>query len=112
MLTERELVTTFEMVKNEHLDVRTVTLGINLFDCASDDCARFRTKIYDRIASLAAPLVETCTRIGDRYGIPVVNKRISVSPIAACAAPFSPEEMVEIACSLKASLNIFIIPVK
>ena len=100
MLTERELVTTFEMVKNEHLDVRTVTLGINLFDCASDDCARFRTKIYDRIASLAAPLVETCTRIGDRYGIPVVNKRISVSPIAACAAPFSPEEMVEIACSL------------
>ena len=87
MLTERELVTTFEMVKNEHLDVRTVTLGINLFDCASDDCARFRTKIYDRIASLAAPLVETCTRIGDRYGIPVVNKRISVSLISLMFMP-------------------------
>lgn len=100
MLTEREIVATFEMVKNEHLDVRTVTLGINLFDCVSDDLERFRKNIYDRITTLAEPLVKSCANIGDRYGIPVVNKRISISPIAACAAPFGIDEMVKIAQTL------------
>ncbi len=100
MLNENEILTTLEMVKNEHLDVRTVTLGINLFDCASDDIDRFQSNIFNKITALAATLVDTCDRVGEKYGIPVVNKRISVSPIAVAAAPFSADGMVDIAHSL------------
>lgn len=100
MLNEKEILTTLEMVRNEHLDVRTVTLGITLFDCASDDIERFKSNIYTKITTLAAPLVDICDRVGEKYGIPVVNKRISVSPIAVAAAPFSPDDMVDIAHTL------------
>jgi len=100
MLNEKEILTTLEMVKNEHLDVRTVTLGINLFDCASDDIERFKSNIFNKITALATTLVDTCDRVGEKYGIPVVNKRISVSPIAVAAAPFSADDMVDIAHTL------------
>ncbi|WP_462324221.1 DUF711 family protein [Desulfoplanes sp.] len=100
MLTEREVLSTIEMVKNEHLDVRTVTLGINLFDCASDDLNRFQDKIYNRITGLAANLVKVCDEIGDIYGIPIVNKRIAISPIGVVGAPFSSSQMVSIARTL------------
>jgi uncharacterized protein (UPF0210 family) len=100
MLTEREILSTLEMVQNEHLDVRTVTLGINLLDCASDDLTRFKDKIKFKINDIAGNLVKVCERVGDRYGIPVVNKRISVSPIAVVAAPFSSSQMIEIARTL------------
>jgi len=88
------------MLQNEHLDVRTVTLGINLLDCASHDIHRFRDNILNRITGLAKNLVSVCNQIGDKYGIPVVNKRISVSPVAAVAAMFSAEEMVAVAKTL------------
>jgi uncharacterized protein (UPF0210 family) len=97
MLTEKEILTTLEMVKNENLDVRTVTLGISLFDCVSDDLERFMANIHDKITRLADNLVSTCDRVGEKYGIPVVNKRISVSPIAVAGAPFSPGQMTKIA---------------
>ena len=100
MLSEREVLSTFEMIKNEHLDVRTVTLGISLFDCASDELGRFLDNIYTRIVSTARDLVCVCDEIGDKYGIPVVNKRISISPMAVVGAPFGPEQMVEIARTL------------
>jgi len=100
MLTEREVLSTIEMVKNEHLDVRTVTLGINLFDCASDDLHRFQDKIYQRITGLAGELVEICDEFGDIYGIPIVNKRIAISPIGVVGAPFSTSQMVSIARTL------------
>ena len=100
MLTEREIISTLEMVQNEHLDVRTVTLGINLLDCASDDLTRFKDKIKLKINDIAGNLVKVCERVGDRYGIPVVNKRISVSPIAVAAAPFSASQMIDIARTL------------
>ena len=100
MLTEREILSTLEMVQNEHLDVRTVTLGINLLDCASDDLTRFKDKIKLKINDIAGNLVKVCERVGDRYGIPVVNKRISVSPIAVAAAPFSASQMIDIARTL------------
>ncbi|MDD4650316.1 MAG: DUF711 family protein, partial [Desulfoplanes sp.] len=89
MITEREVLSTIEMVKNEHLDVRTVTLGISLFDCVSDDLHRFEDKIYHRIISLAANLVDVCDGFGEKYGIPIVNKRIAISPIGVVGAPFS-----------------------
>jgi hypothetical protein len=100
MLSEREVLSTFEMIKNEHLDVRTVTLGISLFDCASDDLSKFLDKIYTRIVSTAKDLVRVCDEVGDKYGIPVVNKRIAISPMAIVAAPFDSEQMVEIARTL------------
>ncbi len=100
MFSHGEILSVLEMLKSEHLDLRTVTLGINLLDCASDDLKRFQDKIYDRITTTAENLVAVCDSVGEKYGIPVVNKRISVSPIAVAAAPFGPDEMVSIARTL------------
>lgn len=100
MLTDREIIATLEMLENEHLDVRTITLGINLHECASDDLARLQDNIRLRILNLAQYLVRACDRIGEKYGIPVVNKRIAVSPIAVVAAPFRTDQMVAIAQTL------------
>lgn len=100
MLSKSEIVSTLEMLQNEHLDVRAVTLGINLLGCASHDINRFKANIFSRITGLARNLVQVCNQVGDKYGIPVVNKRISVSPVAVLGAMFSSEEMVEIAKTL------------
>jgi uncharacterized protein (UPF0210 family) len=100
MLSDREIVSTLEMLKYENLDLRTVTLGISLFGCASDDARVFQARVRARIEALAGTLVGTCDRIGGKYGVPVVNKRIAVSPIALVGAPFAPEQMVEIARTL------------
>ncbi|RJQ57784.1 MAG: PFL family protein [Desulfobacteraceae bacterium] len=100
MLTHVEILSVLEMLRNEHLDLRTVTLGISLLDCASDDSKRFRTRIYDRITKKAERLVAVCDQVGEKYGIPVVNKRISVSPMAVAAAPFGAEEMAAVARTL------------
>lgn len=102
MLAEHEIITTLEMLKYENLDLRTVTLGVNLANCASDDINRFIANIQSQISKLAGSLVETCDRIGTKYGIPVVNKRIAVSPIALVGAPFSPDELVSVAKGLDA----------
>jgi hypothetical protein len=100
MLTEREILSTLEMLENEHLDVRTVTLGINLLDCASHELKRFQDNVLSKINDLAGGLVRACDRVGNKYGIPVVNKRISVTPIAVAAAPFSSSQMIDIALTL------------
>ncbi len=99
MLTDREILNTVNMLRNEHLDVRTVTLGINLFDCASHDFDVFSYKVRAKIARYASRLVEICNEVGARYGIPVVNKRISISPMAVVGAGFSTDEMVR-ACRM------------
>ncbi len=103
MLTEREIVATLEMVKNEHLDVRTVTLGLSLLDCAGEELSAVRRRIAERIQRTAGRLVAVCDRVAQKYGIPVVNKRVAVSPIAVVAAAFAPEELVEIARTLDAA---------
>jgi len=97
MLTDREIISVLEMLENENLDVRTVTLGINLLDCASDDLERLKNKIHTRIMQCAENLVTTCDRIGQKFGIPVVNKRISISPIAVVGASMSSSQLVEVA---------------
>ena len=97
MLNQREIISTLEMLKYEHLDLRTVTLGISLFDCVSDDFAVFKSRIRARIETLAASLVSTCDRIGGTYGVPVVNKRIAVSPIALVGAQFPAARLAELA---------------
>lgn len=100
MFEDQEIISTIEMVKNENLDVRAVTLGINLFDCISHDLNVFKKNIRKKIISHAATLVETCDQVGEKYGIKVVNKRISISPIALVGASFSSGQMVEIAHEL------------
>ncbi|MCP4745073.1 MAG: PFL family protein [Desulfobacteraceae bacterium] len=106
MLTHREILSVLEMLENENLDVRTVTLGVSLLDCSSDSIKRLRTNIYDRITHVAQRLVKVCDQVGQKYGIPVVNKRISVSPIAVAAAPFGVEEMVAVAQTLDEAAKI------
>lgn len=103
MLSQSEIISTLNMLKNEHLDLRTVTLGINLFDCASHDLATFREKVRKKISRHAKELVATCEQVGEKYGIPVVNKRIAVSPIATVGAPFSSKGLVEVARTLDES---------
>jgi uncharacterized protein (UPF0210 family) len=103
MLSEREVLSTLEMLRNEHLDVRTVTMGISLLDCASHDADRFREQIHGKISTLARDLVRICDEVGDKYGIPVVNKRIAVSPMAVAGAPFSSGQLVNIAHTLDMS---------
>ncbi|MDR3204792.1 MAG: PFL family protein [Deltaproteobacteria bacterium] len=97
MLTDREVTATLEMLKNEHLDVRAITLGLSLLDCVSDDLSRLMAKVLDKISRHAENLVRTCDQVAEKYGIPVVNKRIAVSPISALAGPFEAEQLVKLA---------------
>ena len=101
MLSHSEILSVLEMLRNEHLDLRTVTLGISLLDCISDDLKRFETNIYDRITRKAEKFVAVCDLVGEKYGIPIVNKRISITPVAVAAAPFGPGAMVSIARTLE-----------
>jgi hypothetical protein len=100
MLQQTEILSTIEMLRSENLDVRTVTLGISLLDCIGRDPADTNVRILSKIKSLAARLVATCDAVGETYGIPVVNKRVAVSPIAVVGAPFGPQQMVDIAATL------------
>jgi len=103
VLNKKEILSTLEMVQNENLDVRTVTLGLNLMDCGSDDLSRFCSNVRRRIGHVARNLVQVCDQVGQKYGIPVVNKRISVSPMAVAAAGFSPQQMVDVAETLESA---------
>ena len=85
MLNEREILTTLEMLKNEHLDVRTVTMGINLFDCASDDPQRFQNNIQRKITTLAAKLVAVCDEVGEKYTASVAAQE-EISRLANAAS--------------------------
>lgn len=99
MLSDREVLSTLAMLRNEHLDVRTVTLGVSLFDCASHDFDVFADRVRTKIRHYSEKLVSTCNEVGDKYGIPIVNKRISVSPMSVVCASYTPEQMVK-ACQV------------
>ncbi|MCL5405944.1 MAG: PFL family protein [Deltaproteobacteria bacterium] len=105
MLTHHEVLSTLEMLRNEHLDVRTVTLGISLLDCASDEPARFIDRAISKIGAVGHNLVKVCDEVAIRYGIPIVNKRIAVSPIAVAACSCGPARMVEVARALDRAAN-------
>ncbi len=85
MLTVQEIMETIKMVQEEHLDIRTITMGINLRDCADPDPRAACDKIYDKITRLAGSLVPVGESIAREYGLPIVNKRISVTPISIVA---------------------------
>lgn len=97
MLNHSDIMSTVDMIDHQHLDIRTITMGISLLGCADPDpdaCAR---KIYDRICAQAEHLVETGCQIERELGIPIVNKRISVTPIALVAAACETEDFVPFA---------------
>ena len=86
MLNIRDILETIRMIQDEHLDVRTITMGISLLDCCAEDIDRSCEKLYDKITRKAEKLVVTGENIEREYGIPIINKRISVTPIAMLAA--------------------------
>lgn len=100
MLSRMEIVETNKMIKESNLDVRTITMGISLLDCADSDIKKFNSKIYDKITKKAENLVKTGDDIARQYGIPVVNKRISVTPIAIAAAGCNTDSYVSVAETL------------
>ena len=100
MLNTYDILQTLDMLDNQHLDIRTITLGINLLDCAHpdiDECAR---RVYDKICRMAKDLVPTAQKIEGELGIPIVNKRISVTPIAMVAQACEAEDYTPVAKAL------------
>ncbi len=102
MINISEVIETNKMIDQENLDVRTITMGISLLDCADSDQDVLCRKIYDKMTRLARNLVKTGEEISKEYGIPIVNKRISVTPIALVggAACNTPDDYVKIALTL------------
>ena len=86
MFNDFEILETLSMFREQHLDVRTITMGINLLDCASDSSERACQRIYDKICRKAEHLVKTGEDISHEFGIPIINKRVSVTPISMVAA--------------------------
>ena len=82
MINISEVIETNKMIEQENFDVRTITMGINLLDCATSDLDQLCENIYNKITRLAKNLVKTGEDISKEYGVPIVNKRISITPIA------------------------------
>ncbi len=100
MFRTEHILQTVDMILQENLDVRAVTMGINLLDCRTGNIDSTCSNIIKKIELLAGNLVETCDRFATKYSIPVVNKRISVTPISHVGAGFSKDEFVKIAKAL------------
>ncbi len=101
MLNVNDVLETIGMIREENLDIRTVTMGISLFDCVSDDETRLCEKVYDKITRKAEKLVETATDIEKTYGIPIVNKRVAVTPVSLIGGGISPEGYLKLAHTLQ-----------
>ena len=100
MHSQKEILSTIDMIDHQHLDVRTITMGISLLDCASESVEVTAKKIYDKITRLAKDLVKTGEDIEKEFGIPIVNKRISVTPISLVAAACKETDYTPIAVAL------------
>ena len=97
MLNHSDIMSTVDMIDHQHLDIRTITMGISLLDCADPDPAACARKIHDKICRQAEHLVATGCQIERELGIPIVNKRISVTPIALVACACETEDFVPFA---------------
>ncbi len=100
MISRVEVQETNKMIQEANLDVRTITMGINLLDCIDTDINKLTAKIYDKITKSAADLVKTGDEIGKEFGVPIVNKRISVTPISLIGGACGVSSYVEIAKTL------------
>ena len=100
MINTNDILETINMIKDENLDVRTITMGISLYDCAGDDVNVVCDRIYDKITTSAERLVEVGCDIEKEYGIPIINKRVSVTPISMVGGKYSPDDYVKMAKTL------------
>ena len=103
MFNTGDILETIEMFTQENLDVRTVTMGISLLDCIDPDPAKACEKVYRKITTRAAKLVPTVDAIAAEYGIPIINKRISVTPIAMLLGACPDADPVDFAKALDAT---------
>lgn len=100
MLTIHDVLETNQMIQKNNLDVRTITMGISLLDCASGDGKALCRNIYDKITSYGEHLVETGEAIANEYGVPIINKRVAVTPISLVAGASDLTDYVEVARTL------------
>ena len=100
LLNMNDILETINMIRNENLDVRTITMGISLYDCVSEDVDRLCDKIYDKITKKAENLVKTGEDISKKYGVPIVNKRVSVTPVSLIGGACDSDGYVKIAKTL------------
>ncbi len=105
MINSHDILETINMIDNENLDVRTITMGISLLDCIDNDIDKACVKVYDKICRYAKDLVKTGEDISKQYGIPIINKRISVTPIAMLAAACPTQNPVKFAIALEKAAN-------
>ena len=101
MLNTADILETINMIRQECLDIRTITMGISLYDCVSEDEKRLCDKIYDKIMYSAKDLVSVGCEIEKKYGIPIVNKRVSVTPISLVGGNISSDGYVNVAKTLQ-----------
>lgn len=99
MFTNFDVLETIQMVEKEHLDIRTITMGLSLLSCIRDNAKDTAQKVYDLVCSKAEKIVKTASDISGEYGIPIVNKRVSVTPVSLLCAAF-PEDAPLIAKAL------------
>lgn len=104
MLRTDEILSTVRMLQSEHLDVRAVTMGIDLNECAGPDVKLLCRKLSHKITTAASRLVEVCDKVGGRYRIPVVNKRLAVSPVSVLLEGHGESAALEIAKTLDESV--------
>lgn len=100
MINTADILETINMIRQENLDIRTITMGISLFDCVSDDEKRLCTNIYDKITKKAEHLVSVGGEIEKQYGIPIVNKRVSVTPLSLIGGRHGRETYIKLAETL------------
>ncbi|MDD4700559.1 MAG: PFL family protein [Oscillospiraceae bacterium] len=105
MLNTHDILETIGMIQNENLDIRTVTMGISLLDCVDSDIDKACENIYEKIVRMASNLVPTCESIEKELGIPIINKRVSVTPIAMLAACCQTSKIVKFALALEKAAN-------
>lgn len=88
MFTSKDVLETIAMVEKEHLDIRTITMGISLLSCIRDSAEETARKVYDLVCKKAENIVKTASDLSGEYGIPIVNKRVSVTPVSLITANF------------------------
>lgn len=101
MLNSKDILETITMIQDEHLDVRTITMGISLLDCCHSDINIMCDKVYDKITRYAKDLVSTGEQIEKEFGIPIINKRISITPAAMILASCENRDAVKLAKTLE-----------
>lgn len=101
MLNTADILETINMIREENLDIRTITMVISLFDCVSDDPGRLCDKVYDKITRTAERLVKTGCDIEKQYGIPIVNKRVAITPVSLIGGALDCDDFVRLAHTLQ-----------